>query len=583
MDVLYFAFFNDPASPLPEIREEEREILGILEPISKGRFDVKHDSFTSLDELVNKLTLYRDELVLVHFGGHAGISHILLENREAKAKGLAQLLGQCTKLQLFFPNGCSSAGMVDILIEKGVPVTIASHRPVDDSKAREFAVHFYRALSYDMPLQEAYLSAYAKTLAIDDTIQFHRTAGRPAEEKKDLPIWGLFNCPGKEDAFDWRLPKGIYSMPLPSYKPNEKIIDTLMQALAPHVDHISRMLREEEVGEKEYTSLKKRSPILAALPHPISEQLSWLMSGQMEGEEGIFYDKPGANRLRQIVRIFDISVELMAFIMLAQLWDELNNEKRHLKIPIEAKDNIQNFLFASPMEKGRLDLFILIRNLRRVFDENAIVYFVEELKDLQSEFQEGKPFYEASRFLEAHRHTWKKVGQEEAASLSILAEERLATVLSYLGFMARYTFASVRNIDLLKYHHFPKPVYKHSLVKLVLEPGVKMPGEEKKMMKKYFDSTSVIVVKDYDSETPTFLNLTPFILDQNAFEENAPSIKLYFLQRYVHEQDAYIFRHIYMPNDPVFSINDQKQFRVIKDQFDVFARLLFNRNMRDVI
>lgn len=583
MPTLYLASFNSPTHPLPEIREEEREILRILEPISIGRFHIVHDSFASLDEVAIKLTLYKDDLVLVHFSGHAGMNHILLEDGAAKARGLAQLLGQCPKLQLFFPNGCSSAGMVDILMEHGVPVTIGSHRPVEDSRAREFAVQFYRTLSYDKTIQEAYLSAQGKALAKDDTLQFHRAAGRETGAKDDLPLWGLFACPGKEDSLNWRLPKGVYSQPPPTYKPNEKIIDALMEALAPYVEGIRTMLEEEESGKNEYTYQKKRSPILAALPHPVSEQLSWLMSGQMEGETGVFYDKPDANRLRQIVRIFDITIELMVFMMLAQLWDELTKPGRQLNIPEETLGNIRSFLRAGPTERDQLDLFVVIRSIRMAFDENRIAYFVEELKDLHAEFQEGKPFYEAARFLEAHRHSWKTAPQDEAAYLSILTEERLATVLSYLGFMARYTFASIRNIDLQKYRQSPA-TYKHTLVKLVLEPGVKMPGEEKRTLTElYFDSSSVLVVKDFDSETPSFLNLTPFVLDQNAFEQKASSIKLYFLQRYIPEQDAYAFRHIYMPNDPLFRIDDKKPFHVIKKQFDDFAKLLFHQNMREAI
>ena len=107
-----------------------------------------------------------------------------------------------------------------------------------------------------------------------------------------------------------------------------------------------------------------------------------------------------------------------------------------------------------------MDLFALIRSVRRVFDENDVAYFVEELKGLYAEFQDGEPFYEASRYLEAHRDSWKKVTSEaEAASLSLIVEERLATVMSYLGFMNRYTFASVRTIDVLKYRHYKDPEY----------------------------------------------------------------------------------------------------------------------------
>ncbi|MCB0583476.1 MAG: CHAT domain-containing protein [Phaeodactylibacter sp.] len=583
MDILYFAFYNDPQQPLEELQREDREINQLLEPLSKGRFEVRRSSFASLEEVIEKLTLYKDDLTLFHFGGHAGQEQILLEGGEAKARGLAELLGQCPKLQGVVLNGCATAGQVDLLQEQGAPFVIASYRPVQDHKARVFATQFYRALSYQQPVGEAFSAAIGAVHAIDQSLDIPRAAGRITSLASKEPMWGMFELPGREDALSWRLPLGAGQTIPPSYQPNALLIDALQEALAPYVPAIDRMRQEEQSGEYEYTYLKKRAPILAALPHPVSEQLSWLFSAQRVGETGVFYDKPNANRLRQLVRVFDIVVELMAFMMLAQLWDALF-EKEGIELPEESRRNIRAFLHAPPEERRQQDLFALIRSVRQAFDEHDIPYFVEELQELHPEFQEGRPFYEAARFLEAHRDSWKTTDAQTAAGLAVVAEEKLATVLSYLGFMARYTFTSVRNIDLLKHRHEKNPRYKHTLIKLVLETGVSAPGEEKRSMQAYFDSASVLVVKDWEGKKPAFLNLTPFVLDENAFDKKAPIAKLHFLQRYIPERDAYAYRHIYMPDEKPLVVAEQPIFRMVKAQFDAFARLLFHcQTMRDAV
>jgi hypothetical protein len=583
MHTLYFAFYNNPANPLDELSREDREINDILRPLmAKQHFSTQRDSFASLNDIANGLTAFSKDLLLFHFGGHAGHEQILLEGEEAKTRGMAAFLGQCPRLQLVFLNGCATAGQVDLLLEQKVPAIIASYRPVEDSKARRFAVHFYRTLSEGKTLEEAFMAASAKVNAIDDTLEIAREAGRPSGKANSTPLWGLFVLPGREEIRNWRLPMGADHSPPTDYVPNKSIIDALLEALAPYRSGIQKILQDEEMGI-ERSKLDKREEILVALPHPVSDQLRWLFTTPDKQEQAEkFFHQPGPNRLRQIVRLFDIIIELMAFIMLAQLWDALG-ENEELEIPEMTKQQIQDFLSLSNEKRDKLALFALIRSIRLVFDKNHIPYFVEELSDLHPQFLEGTPFYEAARFLDANRDSWKKVDQRTAINLAIEAEERLASIFSRLGFMGRYTFASVKTIDVLKYRHQKKPNFKHTLVKLVLRLGEL--GEEPRLLQKFLDTSSVLVIKNYDKDKDglEFLNLTPFILDENAFDENAKIAKLHFLQNYCPNEDRYVFRHIYEIDDIPLLITDQLPFRVIKAQFDAFSQLLFHKKMREAV
>jgi hypothetical protein len=77
-----------------------------------------------------------------------------------------------------------------------------------------------------------------------------------------------------------------------------------------------------------------------------------------------------------------------------------------------------------------------------------------------------------------------------------------------------------------------------------------------------------------------FLNLSPFVIDENAFEDKATDSKLYFFDRYEKAADVYVFKHIYKPDDPPLMVGKQENYAVVKDQFDAFAQLLFQKSMQ---
>lgn len=578
MEVVYFAFYNDPKDPLQELKEEDQKINQILEVLAaQGQFRIVRDSFASLDTVAEKLTLYQNDLVLFHFGGHAGQSELLLEDGSARSEGIAQLLKNCPNLQLVFLNGCSTQGQVDRLLELGVPAVLATTRPVNDKKARVFSTHFYQTLSYLKPLDTAVEFAKGKVLALDPGQGFHRSIGRKTAQPAEADSWVFAHQAGREEVLEWNLSMlGGTNLP-PDYQPNQQIIDQLLQALAPYRPKVQQILDDEEM-DVEHTIMDKRDSILEALPHPIGDQLRWLLAPDIVGQKAVLYDKPGSNRLQQLLRVYDLLIELISFIMLAQLWDELE-EKRIAQMPASLQDQIRTFLQIHPEKQAELGRFQLIRNIRLLFDDHEISYFVKELEGLHPLFEEGNSFYEACRFLENNKNAWKNIGQGAAEQLSVMAEEKLAVILRHMGFLANYTFASVKNIDVLKYRHRRQPNYKHTIVKLIMRLG-KL-GEEPKLLRDVIlDKTSVLIIKNFDSENLSYLNLTPFVIDQNAFSEKATIAKLHFFERGVPEQDAYLFRHIYALNDLPLVIAQQKEFKVVKAQFKAFEQLVFSEPLQ---
>lgn len=579
MDVLFFAFANDRDQPLPTLEREDETIYSLLAPRqAQLHFLIHRDSFTSIEKLAEYLTLYRHNIVLFHYSGHAGMDHLALDEEEARALGLAELLGKCPRLRAVILNGCSTAGQVALLRQKNIPVVVATSAPVEDDKATEFAIQFYRSLANMENLREAFDASRAKILTMHDQITFQRGLIVPGQAAQ--AVWGLFYEENMQEALDWTLPASVaISTSTGEFRPNELLLDSLIQALAEYNEEVRKIWENQTLGVSA-SILDKRESALKCLPHPVSEQLRKLLVPEATGT-GAFYDKPGIARLTQMTAVFDTILELMGFIMLAQLWDALS-QNEELIVPDPTRDCIRHFLGLTPAERRNYDFFPLITCIRGVLDTNNIPYFVEELSYLREIFREGEPFYDSCRFMESVKKQLQAntVGKGEAESLCILGEEHLARVLGELGFVARYTFASVKNIDVVKYRHIKEARFRHTVVRLIQRfVGL---AEEMQVLERFMDTTSVLLIHERDGKQ-RFLNLTPFIIDENAFDEKASIAKLHYFDRYVRDQDAYAYRHIYKPGDVPLVVSRQPNYLVLKAQFEAFSQLLFHLPMRQAI
>ena len=173
------------------------------------------------------------------------------------------------------------------------------------------------------------------------------------------------------------------------------------------------------------------------------------------------------------------------------------------------------------------------------------------------------------------------IDKSEADQLCVIAEEKLAEIIGDMGFITRYTLASVKNIGVINYRHFSNPRFKHKLVKLVQRfVGL---AEEDQVLEDYMETDSILVMRN-DGESKDFLNLSPFVIDENAFDNKSTSkTKLHFFDRYAKDSDVFAFKHVYKPEDPPLVVHKQSNYRMVRAQFDAFARLLFMKPLKDVI
>jgi len=266
----------------------------------------------------------------------------------------------------------------------------------------------------------------------------------------------------------------------------------------------------------------------------------------------------------------------MGYTFLAQLWD--NSIKEGFQISEEHRLKLREFFSASVIGQSANQFLDLIGVIRRVLEANNTPCFIEEISILAANYKENSELREAVNYLEqvSIKINENAVDPADANEMCMVAEQKLSEFLKHLGFLANYTLASVKAIDVLNYRHFKTPKFKHRMVKL--EQRFVGLAENQEIGDQLLDCNSVLIMRNEDINQ--YLNLSPFVIDENAFDDKASIAKLYFFDHYDKVANAYAFRHVYKRADSPLMIQQQKHFQILKAQFDAFAQSLFNQPMQ---
>lgn len=571
MAVLFLAFANT-RPPLENLKDEDAGIHGILaRREAKNHFTILRESFAEREVIIGHLQDYRDHIVLFHFSGHAGGDGLMMEDGKGNAEGIAELLGSCPNLELVILNGCSTYDQVKKLRSlPNNPVVIATSAPIDDRAATQFSISFYQSFSeHHTHMEEAFQTAVnaARAVAKDPSaITYIRGFALPEEEEGDKALWGIYPAEGSE----WRLPSSGAPGRQSEYKCNAYLIKHLMEKLGE--------------GEQEGADdAEKTAVILKSFPSIISKQIQKLLVEE-DGSGMEFFSKLGRPRLQQITYTFHIMLELQAFVMLAQIWDALiteseKPEKEKLTLSAGHREAILSYFHLSRRDLEEYSFFTLLRTLREIFEQNGLPHFIEEQKELIQAFSEKTEFYDACMFMDNAKRRLKdgKLSENEVDGLCIAAEEKLAFLLGAFSFLSRYELVSVKNIMVLKGRMALNPEtnkkeqYKHHLVRLILRLGGVAPKEED--LDDALHNWSILLMKT-KSARADFLNLTPFVIDKNAFLDKAKVDSLYYFERYDKILKAIYYRHIYKPEDDKLAVKPGSEYDVFKRQIEAFQNLL---------
>ncbi len=531
--VIFLAFANDKDDHLPLLDEERKVINGHLLPLANQQYLqlVIEPSATTID-ISRYVTDLKDRINIFHYGGHAGSQEIFLQDQAANSDGIAQILALQKELKVVFLNGCSTRAQVGLLQELGIPAIIATSIPIADQAARTFSDVFYRALAEDHTLEEAYkLAAANHLMSSGQAAGINRGVRVRKEEVEPLP-WGLYITEGKEAVLNWKIPRqsaGSFIVRGAGLKYqsgtiiNQKLVMAIANAIAPHSRSIQLILDEAKSKGREPKMRDLRVAVIDSFPTPIGMHLRKLL----------IVEEIGTDRLQKIVNLYQVSAQFLAYVLMAQVWDERFSNPNYPILPI-TQSTLKTFLSLSAADSQTYNFVNLIEALGDTLAESKTPLFVSEFNTLRKQYREEPELKTAVLFLEEmKRELMGAVAADEIESFCVQGEDKLCDIFKHIGFAAKYTLATIKTIELIKPRH-ETPRYRHNLVVLNQLTAAIGVLDDVLETTEYTDNNSVILMRDEETVSPS-LNLSPFILDENALSGQQNS-KLFFFTSYENKQ-----------------------------------------------
>lgn len=513
--IIFLTFANDPDAHLALLKEESRRLYGALEELDRKEYlKLIREESAQVDDIFATFNKNKDRIAIFHYAGHAEGTKLHLEAGTGSADGLAQLMGQQNNLQLVFLNGCSSKGQVQGLLEAGVPAVIATSVPIEDRKATEFAQHFYEALANRRTIGQAFAiaEAYLRTRysrSVEVSTRSASWVGASAAAATDALPWGLYvNDDRRERILNWKLP---YFRPvgLPrdmiqyigkSFTANRYIVLALDEMCKYNPDIYAQMVekRGEEVVKKD----SKEYPwlVIGNFPWPIGSQVRLLK----------FYDKPNQERLRHLVSTYLLTGQLLYYILLSDLWEQVRN----------ASDKPR--WDGLGLDKDAFAAFDFLAQIPELYARvtAAGLPFIGEFEILTASLQDQEsPMYKAHQFLEELRNQLRTdPPTADLDKLCLKTEQAVAIVLRAAAFLARYRLLTVRNVSIDK-PRFEPIAYELDMGPLNATQGTGLNLYQDvayRRKENHSDSSSVVLVSNENSLNQS-LNLSPFVIDKNTF------------------------------------------------------------------
>ena len=479
--VILLAYANDPENHLDTLKKEYESVYDLLLDryfLHGGEYIVIREEFTTVDKLNRRLHQLKDRIAIFQFSGHADFNAIKLKDMAAKAEGIAAQLhsDNCPNLKLVILNGCCTSGQIDYFFKAGVPVVIGTTSLVNDLAATRFAIRFWRNLLHgdlSMSIEKAWEDALnpAKT-SLENNIN----------ERKMRWVQGLGSATVDDSNHIWDLKylneNYIKSNPIPvrksdfiqiEYKPNQKLADTFFEVCKNHISLKTLIQVEKHDNKVDFSERKNR--ILNILPYPIGIHLNKLFRKLLDKNKQPI-DVVSEERLKYCGLLFHASVEFMALIMLADLYQQCNGDGK--QIHDDLKEMIQGY-FNEP-NKLLYPYIPLIKKIRQFLESlkkeqksRGKPYFIEELDDLKNLIEKDSQFLDACDYLfKLHVSIQNRKQRFNNIALRCkIAEEKLCVFFSPLRFLHLYELTSIRNMQVEKFFFQEKPKYDHVTVPLM--------------------------------------------------------------------------------------------------------------------
>jgi hypothetical protein len=518
--VILLTFANQQDAYLENLKKESKKLNYILSTHhDKGTIEVFREESTTTDDIKKAIERFDKRITIFHYGGHADGDSLRFEGGDGNAAGLAALLGQLPNLKLVFLNGCSTEAQVQFLLDNGVKAIIATAVPINDEKAVVFAEDFYRSFSNGHTIESAFRRAVANLKFVyggdfDATI-VRRGAAVVHADKAKMP-WGLYLNEDSEEALNWEMP---------TYYPKDNVradaIDKSDFKVNMHIEEVIFAMfdvkpeLEALCTYEDEDELDPRSVLLQIIqnfPWPIGAQIRLLVA--KDGD----MDTPSMDRLKQIVSVYTMTSQFIFYVIMSQMWDE----KR--AATFTAKSFLVDMLYMNQKQFGQFDYFKNFIEATKLLLDADCKLCISGFEQVVEDFDAHSDLYEAYLYLESIRSAINTGNLEtlEAKTFEkcVEGEYYLSTILYHLAFTIKYDLVTVRDIHVVNHRNMDTE-FSHFISRLNVKVGDIAVSEGSKKMKariyKTFTNNSSVILTSSLQDPTKFLNLSPFIIDKNAF------------------------------------------------------------------
>ena len=618
-ELLYFAYANSQENPLPTLTKEDNNVNQHLTPraLEKNHFNIQKDSNATIEGIKQILTDYKDQIYLFHYSGHAGNDKLLVQDKTINLDGIVELLLECPNLKIVVLNGCSTKGQVDTLLnndggeQKGVPVVIATKREIEDGLATEFADVFYKTLSRNYSTVEEAFKTAISVLKIGPRILNNITENtRGIIFSNDIgqeEVFGIYYKNENEDHKNYKLPSAIPKPSSTDFEPNKILFKTIFINLKKYKTDIENLLEDEdEFGEKLGNINGKNKMVIRSFPHNIAEQLRKLIA--IENDKTLCLPI-GKKRLNQLKKTYEITIQLLVYILIGQLWDLKNKHPKKYQFSSKEQKYFLSLFsnFSSNSVSARYEHLINYLMDLLIKEKN---FFIKESDNIEK----GIFFYKNEEFIDACRNI-ESLQVDEDESLNEYAifeqvanhcqeiETHLAKIFKHLLFLSNYRLVSVKNIVIKNQRHIPKTQYMHTFTEL--EYDSLGSTNKKKPLDHIMGESSITLCKNLEKVTNsntraylesgdvndglTYLNLSPFLFDKNSFSTSEQAMpEIFQFSEYQSGTKELYFNQI-QKQRPFFTLDinaiekEQKEYKNILKQFNSFCNLIFDKNLQEIL
>lgn len=513
-------FSNDLDSYLAETERERKIIEEALEHYhDSNRLKVITRSSVSVKEIFRLFNRYQGRIALFHFAGHASGQGLQLNDSSltattGNAKGLAQLFEQEVKdgqLQLVFLNGCSTMPQVEGLQNAGIQNIIATHCPINDTHAVEFAQQFYKTLastdqsnpfSKSNTIQQSFDAALAFLNTTDDfSVEKSGKGLKLRRTKKEYKApWVFFS-----ELPDWILPNEQAE----KHKVfNEYLTRKTLEALKPYIPSAAKFFiianQKDPVWETSTGISDFAKDIIALSFGLIGIQLRKLMAIGKEAHSETKVKKYIRNSILTGKRI----LKIVCFNLLSTLWDAQKENNYQLS---ENQINTLKSFFDSVFDLNIKSYYQLFRTLMIIFQEQNITLPIEELSQLYPHLTDNSSFSKSiDKFQEVYDRLEKS---KHTLADCFVAERKLSAILEKFAFLSVYDLSSIKDVGFAMARNQPQ-LYSHKFAILGLNKKLQAKAEKTVYTDKTVHTDAVIFFKD--DYLKGYINLYPFIIDMNV-------------------------------------------------------------------